>query len=126
MFFFFSPSMNRLYESPCGRTAALMRTCHKRRKVRFLARRSRKAIAPALRTAVRASLILDLRPHIIPFVFLRRFRRRLTCWVPRLTRGIIVEASEIPSSAVLSRNAGRLAAEVFQNPPEIRYVELTV
>src|SRR3989339_942101 len=73
---------------PSKRAAALMRNCHKRRNERFLFRRSRYAWVPAFKTAVCASFIFDLRPHMYPLVFLRRLVRRLTWCVPRFTRGI--------------------------------------
>jgi hypothetical protein len=39
-FAFFSAFMNRLYVSPCDRTAALILVIHKRRKLRLRFRRS--------------------------------------------------------------------------------------
>src|SRR3989344_898337 len=88
MFRFFKSDMKREYVVPERRVAALMRICWSARLFRFFNRRPRWACQPDFTAAVFASLILDLRPHIMPLVRRRMFFRRLMWCVPRLTRGI--------------------------------------
>jgi hypothetical protein len=87
-FFIFKLLISFEYVVPFNRAAALIFTFHNRRKTRFFARRSRKALAPALSIAGRASLILLFRPHRYPFTLESKLFRLFVCCVPRLTLGI--------------------------------------
>lgn len=70
---------------PFSFTAADTDTFHVARASRFFCFRPRYAWTPACTTASDARLIRFFRPHLYPFVLLRRFFLRLTWLVPRLT-----------------------------------------
>ena len=91
MFFFFRASINLEYDSPNGRTAALMRTFQRRRKSPFLSRRCAKAYAPeCMRASFAARSVFDRRKRK-PFAAFNIDRRFLSAFTPFFTLVMIVD-----------------------------------